>query len=55
MTETIEKTVAKSHTGIWGVIAFWGLYAWILGSSGAQCSCPRWERCSSSCRPAAAS
>ena len=38
MTETIEKTVAKSHTGIWRVIAFWGLHAWILGYSGVVLS-----------------
>lgn len=38
MTETIEKTVAKNDTGIWGVITFWGLHAWILGYSGVVLS-----------------
>lgn len=31
MTDTIDKTAEKSDTGIWSVIAFWGLHAWILG------------------------
>ena len=38
MTETIEKTVPKSDTGIWSVITFWGLHAWILGYSGVVLS-----------------
>ena len=38
MTETIEKTVAKNDTGIWSVISFWGLHAWILGYSGVVLS-----------------
>ena len=38
MTETIQKTVAKNDTGIWSVISFWGLHAWILGYSGVVLS-----------------
>ena len=38
MTATIENTVAKNDTGIWSVIAFWGLHAWILGYSGVVLS-----------------
>ncbi len=38
MTETIEKTAEKSDTGIWSVIAFWGLHAWILGYTGVVLS-----------------
>ena len=38
MTETIEKTVAKNDTGIWSVISFWGLHAWILGYTGVVLS-----------------
>ena len=38
MTDTIEKTAAKSDTGIWSVIAFWGLHAWILGYTGVVLS-----------------
>ena len=38
MTDTIEKTAAKSDTGIWSVITYWGLHAWILGYSGVVLS-----------------
>ena len=38
MTETVEKTAAKSDTGNWSVITFWGLHAWILGYSGVVLS-----------------
>jgi len=38
MTETIEKTVATSDTGIWSVVTFWGLHAWVLGYSGVVLS-----------------
>lgn len=38
MTETIEKTEPKSDTGLWSVITFWGLHAWILGYSGVVLS-----------------
>ena len=38
MTETIQKTVAKNDTGIWSVISFWGLHAWILGYTGVVLS-----------------
>jgi len=38
MTETIDKPVQTSDTGVWSVIAFWGLHAWILGYSGVVLS-----------------
>ena len=38
MTDTIEKSAEKSDTGIWSVIAFWGLHAWILGYTGVVLS-----------------
>ena len=38
MTETIDKPVQTSDTGVWSVIAFWGLHAWILGYTGVVLS-----------------
>ena len=38
MTETIDKPVQTCDTGVWSVIAFWGLHAWILGYSGVVLS-----------------
>jgi hypothetical protein len=35
MTDTIEKSTEKSDTGIWSVIAFLGLHAWVLGYTGS--------------------
>ena len=38
MTDTIEKTAEKSDTGIWSVLTYWGLHAWILGYTGVVLS-----------------
>ena len=42
MTEALDKspenTAAKNDTGIWSVVTFWGLHAWILGYSGVVLS-----------------
>ena len=38
MTETIDKPVQTCDTGVWSVIAFWGLHAWILGYTGVVLS-----------------